>query len=276
MGTGARGARRNSVRQGVTIKEIALYQGVKRPLMADGMPAASTIPIVAGRDALLRVFVDVDASHELIARVYLDEDPTPIEVKQTIALTSTDAKLDSTLDIDIPGAKLTPTTKYRIAVGEIELVPGSALDAPTYPATGSDPIPAVNAGETLKIVLAPISYKGVVPKLTEEVIKQYKDGFYAMYPTPKVELTVRAEPIVWTQTISPSGNGWSELLDHVRRSFARDATAQQVTLAVSAAPDLPPLDVDPTPVLPADEDEDRGGGGAPWMTQTFPSTSSPS
>lgn len=42
------------------------------------------------------------------------------------------------------------------------------------------------------------------------------------------------------ESISPS-----ELLDQVRRSFARDATAQQVTLAVSAAPDLPPLDVDP-------------------------------
>ncbi len=42
------------------------------------------------------------------------------------------------------------------------------------------------------------------------------------------------------ESISPS-----ELLDQVRRSFARDATAQQVTLAVSTAPDLPPLDVDP-------------------------------
>ena len=213
---------------GVTIKEIALYQAVKRPLMVAGMPATSDTPIVAGRDALLRVFVDVDASHELIARIYLDEDPTPIEIKQTIAESSTDAKLDSTLNFDIPGAKLTPTTKYRIAVGELEIVPSSALAAPTYPATGSDPIPAESVGETLKIVLAPISYKGVVPKLTEELIKQYTDAFYAMYPTPKVELTVRAEPIVWTQTVSPNGFGWSELLDHVAQVRMQDKVGKDV------------------------------------------------
>ncbi len=214
--------------KGVTIKEIALYQGVKRPLMATGMPATSETPIVAGRDALLRVFVDVDASHELIGRIYFDDDPTPIEIKQTIAGSSTDAKLDSTLDFDIPGAKLTPTTKYRVTVGEIELAPSGALDAPAYPATGSDPIPAESAGETLKIVLAPISYKGVVPKLTEELIKQYSDAFYAMYPTPKVELTVRAEPIVWTKTVDPSGFGWSELLEHVANVRMQDKVGKDV------------------------------------------------
>lgn len=214
--------------EGVTLKEIALYQGVKRPLMVDGMPATSDTPIVAGRDALLRVFVEVDESHELLARLYLDEDPTPIEIKQTIARTSLDDKLDSTLNFDIPGAKLTPTTKYRIAVGEMELAPTGNPAAPTYPATGSDPLPAESAGESLKIVLAPISYKGVVPEMTAELIKMYSDGFYAMYPAPKVEVTVRAEPIVWTKTVSPNGSGWSQLLEQVAEVRMKDKVASDV------------------------------------------------
>lgn len=215
--------------KGVTLKEIALYQGVKRPLMADGMTATSETPIVAGRDALLRVFLDVDQSHELVARLYLDDDDvTPLEVTQTIASTSTDENLGSTINFDIPGAKLTPTTKYRVAVGEVEAAPTSAADAPAFPASGTAPLPAQNAGESLKIVLAPISYQGSVPDLTEELIKTYTDGFYAMYPTPKVEITVRKAPIVWNQNVSANGDGWSELLDHVAQVRLQDKVAKDV------------------------------------------------
>lgn len=215
---------------GVTIKEIALYQAIKRPLMLDGMPATSDIPIVAGRDALLRVFLDVDMSHDLTGRVFLDDDTKPIEVMQTIALTSTDAKLDSTLDFEIPGARLTATTKYRVVVGEPEKAPSGGTDAPIYPAMGSDPLPAQNIGTTLKIVLAPIAYgsNAVLPALTDKEIKAYTDGFQAMYPAPKVELTVRAEPIVWTKTVSAGGSGWSQLLDHVAQVRLQDKVGPDV------------------------------------------------
>jgi hypothetical protein len=221
---------------GVTIKEIALYQAVKRPLMASGMPATSDTPIVAGRDALLRVFVDVDMSHVLTGRLFFDDGGAPIEVKQTIALSSTDAKLDSTLDFDIPGARITPTTKYHVAVGEIEAEPTENPLAPTYPATGSDPMPGQSNGATLKIMLAPISYKGSVAKLSAQRIQEYTDGFRAMYPAPTVVVTVRAEPIVWTNTVDANGNGWSELLDHVAQTRVNDKAPKDVYYFAPFAP----------------------------------------
>src|SRR5262245_17278158 len=46
--------------QGVTITEIAVYQGVKRPLMQNGAASTSKTPIVAGRDAFFRVFYTTD------------------------------------------------------------------------------------------------------------------------------------------------------------------------------------------------------------------------
>jgi hypothetical protein len=221
---------------GVTIKEIALYQAVKRPLMVDGAAATSDIPIVAGRDALLRVFVDVDMSHELVGRLFFDDGGAPIEIKQTIAMSSIDAKLDSTLDFEIPGARITPTTKYRVAVGEIEPTLGTAPLAPSYPAMGSDPMPGENAGETLKIMLAPISYKGNVAKLSDKLIQDYTDGFRAMYPVPRVEVTVRSEPITWTKTVDANGNGWSELLDHVAQIRQTDKAPKDVYYYAPFAP----------------------------------------
>ncbi|MEP7126823.1 MAG: hypothetical protein ABJE95_38185 [Byssovorax sp.] len=221
---------------GVTIKEIALYQAVKRPLMAGGMAATSDIPIVAGRDALLRVFVDVDMSHVLTGRVFFDDGGAPIEVKQTIAMSSTDAKLDSTLDFDIPGARITPNTKYHVAVGEIEAEPTENALAPTYPAMGSDPMPGESIGATLKIMLAPISYKGSVASLTPKRIQEYTDGFRAMYPAPTVVVTVRDKPIVWTQTVGANGQGWSELLDHVAQTRVSDKTPPDVYYFAPFAP----------------------------------------
>ena len=221
---------------GVSIREIALYQAVKRPLMTGGMAATSDIPIVAGRDAVLRVFLDVDMSHDLVARVYFDGVDAPIEVTQTIALSSVDAKLDSTLDFDIPGALITPTSKYHVVVGEVEKAPGSGMDAPMYPVTGSDPMPGESCGDTLKIVLAPISYNGNLPTLTDKEIAAYTDGFRAMYPAPTVVVTVRTEPIVWTKTVSASGNGWSELLDHVAQVRVMDKAPNDVYYFAPFAP----------------------------------------
>ncbi len=214
---------------GVTIQEIALYQAVKRPLMVDGMPATSDIPIVAGRDALLRVFVNVDTSHELTAQLFFVGDATPIQIVQKIAASSTDDELVSTLNFDIPGDKITPTTKYRVVVGEPNVEKAADAQPLTYPATDSDPIPGESAGETLKIVLAPIAYGegAVLPPLTEEQIKMYTDGFRAMYPSPKLELTVR-EPIVWTNTVSANGAGWSALLQHVADVRVMDKAGNDV------------------------------------------------
>ena len=215
---------------GVTIKEIALYQAVKRPLMADGAPAVSDIPIVAGRDALLRVFVNVDASHDLTAQLFFVGNPEPIQIVQTIPASSTDEKLISTLNFDIPGDKITPTTKYRVVVGEPNVAQSYEAKALSYPATDGDPIPAESVGDTLKIVLAPIAYgaAAVLPPMTDEQIKMYADGFHAMYPAPKLDITVRSEPIVWTKTVSANGAGWSELLDHVAEVRLMDKVGKDV------------------------------------------------
>ena len=49
---------------GVTVTQVSLYQRVKDVLMDQGQPVASNVPIVAGRDALMRVAaLDASGSH---------------------------------------------------------------------------------------------------------------------------------------------------------------------------------------------------------------------
>src|SRR5262245_16294654 len=60
---------------GISMTEISLYQSVKVQLMVDGMTATSTIPIVAGRNALFRVFVKTDGAYTggpVTARLFIE------------------------------------------------------------------------------------------------------------------------------------------------------------------------------------------------------------
>jgi hypothetical protein len=204
---------------GVTLAEISLYQAVKRPLMRGGAPAMSDVPIVAGRDALVRVFVTTDASFTgkpLTARFLFDGKSPPIEVTQTLTGASTDAQLGSTLNLTIPGDKITVGMTYQVQVGTPSTV-SSTPAAVAYPAMGFDPIPAESVGPTLKVVIAPIAYgsTGHLPDTSDAQMKMYTDAFHAMYPAPKVEVTVRSQPIPWKQTVGADGSGWDALLQHV-------------------------------------------------------------
>ena len=92
------------------------YQGVKRPLMKDGSKAVSDIPIVQGRDALVRVWVSLDAAYNnlpVTAQLFIGASTPPIEVKKSLT-ESTEENLDSTINFEVPGAELKVATTYRI------------------------------------------------------------------------------------------------------------------------------------------------------------------
>src|SRR5690606_6582427 len=60
----------------LVLREVALYQGVKVTLARDGEAVAPSAPIVAGRDALVRAFVQPRpewVARELVVRVQIGE-----------------------------------------------------------------------------------------------------------------------------------------------------------------------------------------------------------
>ncbi len=209
---------------GVTITALTLYQGMRRPLMEAGAPATSEVPVVAGRQALLRVFYEVDAAsfngEEVTARLTID-DGAPIEVAATPKGTSSEGMLSSTINFDIPGELLLPTSAYRVALLQPrESASGDNLAA-TYPAAGAAaqvPLVAKSVGDNIKVVLIPIQYNadgsGRLPDISEQQIKTYRDFFYKYYPVPNVDVKVLAT-FPWNGQVSPLGNGWGELLQAI-------------------------------------------------------------
>jgi len=206
---------------GITIKEISVYQGVKAQIMVDGAPTMPKVPVVAGRDALVRVFVATgnDYTGEAVtARLFLQDRPEPFEVTvDTLPKASDEKDLKTTINIPIPGSAITTFSNYKILLGKPSgKIPGPSTDV-LYPTSDWDTLPAHTSGP-LKLVLVPVQYGGDgsnrVPDLSTDIQKQYADGFRALYPITDISLSVHA-PVPWAQPLSPDGTGWPELLDAI-------------------------------------------------------------
>jgi len=206
---------------GVNIDEIAIYQAVKRPLMQAGVAASTDIPVVAGRDALVRVFVATDSAYngaEVTAELYLGQGSMPLQVQTVLKGASSDGALASTINFDVPGAMLTPGISYRVELKQSSKISSGNNPAARYPSTGFESLGVQSSGVQLKIKLIPIAYaadgSNRLPDTSAAQVKGYKDAFYRVYPIPNVDIQVH-DPVSWNNTVSSNGNGWSQLLDGV-------------------------------------------------------------
>lgn len=205
---------------GVFITSLALYQGVKRTLMDNGNPVSQGVPLIAGREGVLRVFYTTDGSYNgqpVTARLSLDGQD-PIEIQATPSGVSSDGSMSSTINIPIDGSALSGTTGYRVDLLQPEELTSGGNGAATYPLEGTDQLPLQSAGAQLRIVLLPIAYgadgSNRLPDTSAAQVERYRDAFYKMYPVPEVEIEVD-DPIQWNSTVSAFGQGWNGLLDHV-------------------------------------------------------------
>ena len=202
--------------EGVSIGQIALYQGVKRVLMQDGNTPSSKVPVVAGRPALIRVFATADASYDgspVTARLDLG-DGAPIEVQQVLQGTPSDDALESTINFDVPASAMVPGMTYRVDL----LQPPSHSKGNSPSASYISSIPAQASGKSLKIELIPVSYGADgskrLPDTSAGQLQAYEELFFKLYPVAEVEITVH-DPMLWNSNVSPNGNGWDALLDKI-------------------------------------------------------------
>lgn len=220
---------------GVTITAIDLYQGIKRPLMQAGAPAVSDVPIVANRNAMVRVFVSTDAAYNgstVTARLHIGLGG-PIEVKKAIPAQSTEDVLDSTFNFDVPGTRLVAgMANYRVELLQSPADAPSGSPGAHYPAMGTEAIQVQDGGQTLKLVLVPVQYgfdgSNRLPDTTEEQVKAYQDLFLGMYPVPSVQVTIH-DPMPYAQAVSAiDGYEWSYLLEAVVDLRQQDKAAADV------------------------------------------------
>lgn len=202
--------------QDIAITEVAVYQTVKVTVMKEGTEVAPSVPVVANKDLLVRVFVapqDGFSSSSVVARLFIGENPTPDEVEQVVSAASTDASLASTFNFTVPAAALATGLSYRVELLQESEAPNPDNPLARFPGNDAAAVPLTETG-TLKIMIVPIKYgadgSNRLPDTSSSTLESLRKGILSMYPVSDVELQMHAA-LSTNVTLDRSGDGWSDL-----------------------------------------------------------------
>lgn len=229
----------------VVLSEIAFFQTVKVSVMKDGSAPTRKAPIVAGREALVRAYVTPAqgyAPHEVTARLVIDG--ATMDAKLTPSAASTEADLGSTFNFKLTGAQLGAASKIKIALLDAKKMGPPASAAPStsrWPADGTQAtVDARSSGAQIKVVVVPIRYgadgSNRLPDTSANQIQTYAQTMYALYPTPKVDVQVRQQPMSINFAVGADGTGWNQLLTALLQLRASDAPGADVYYYGAFAP----------------------------------------
>ena len=190
---------------GVHIVGVTISQGVQRDLLDAGGPVDDDLPLVAGRDTLIRVHCATDGDYDgqaVTGRLTVGSET--IEVEGSLDEESAQDDLDSTINFEIPGDLVADPLTWSASL----LQPGGEGNPD---ATEAGEVEIEGAANVFRMVIAPFSYEfdgsGRVPDTSPEQLERIRQTFLKLYPVSDVEITVReAQPI--TTELSPNGDGW--------------------------------------------------------------------
>ncbi len=215
---------------GVTIQQVAIYQGVKHVLAENGVAVQSNVPLVAGRDGMVRVFYTAapdKVGTTVVGRLKIGEHP-PLEVEGMLVPQSLDHDAGTTINFAFLGDLVGDTFDYRVS-----LLHEGEDDNPAahFPVEGVDSRLVEAQQNTLRVMLAPFAYhadgSGRVPDLSPEKVELYRQRLLQLYPVSNVEVTVR-EPHDWNSQIAPNGDGWQQVGITLFGFRSQDGTAADV------------------------------------------------
>lgn len=213
----------------ISLSSIAVYQTVEIPVMKAGMEVAASArntDIVAGRDALFRVFVSLGngfTARNIAARVFVDNGGT-VDVyssKKSPTKASTAADLDSTFQLLVPKDKITSSTTYQVELVECGGGSGAPGTTARFPAESATALGARNTG-ALKIKVIPLVAGGKEPDTSESALTIYKNNFLALYPIASIDISVGDKLNV------ADDQDWTGMLDDMRAKRRTDAPANDV------------------------------------------------
>lgn len=181
-----------------------------------------SVPLVAGRDALLRVFLVGDEPSFFSPRVRVDlyshgalastldllpaSDSLPVQIDEASLVTS--------WNVTIPGSLIQPGLSYSVEAdpeGRVPLAPGSGT---RFPAVGSY-APSVRAVRPLSIRLIPVQQTslGTTGDVTAANMESFIAGLRSMWPLGQLDVDLRVP--YRTNASLDSENGWIQLLEEL-------------------------------------------------------------
>lgn len=191
-----------------------------------------SVPLIAGRDALLRVFVTGDEPTDLTTAVSvtLYEGSTPartllLDRNASIPESFDEGDLGDTWNTLIPGDWLEPGMSMVVEAdpdAEIALRDGSE---PRFPSEGMIAL-GVRAVPPLTVRVVPITQSsvGLTGSASSSELGDYIDAAIAKFPLAEIELDVRAT--YTTSTVASSLEGWLDMLQEIAALRVADGSGR--------------------------------------------------
>lgn len=232
--------------EGLTLSEIAVYQGVKIDVMKSGAAVKSlNAPIVVGRQALVRAFVTPASGwkpREVVAELRIIAGTTKLPIIQasaTITKASTDGDTKSTFNFDVPADSIPMGATFQVSLTDPEGTPPDQPSDARYPKDGTFAKLSPESSGVLKVVIVPVKYNtdssGRTPDTSAAQIELYKSMMMARYPATDVEISVHSA-YNWTRAISGSGDGFEDILSAITQLRRSDAVGPNVYYYGALAP----------------------------------------
>lgn len=225
------------IASGITISAVAMFQGVKVPVMDDGAlvkTSARKAPVVANRQGMLRVYVTPDAGWKptnVTAELRLvsgDKKFPVIRDTKSIANASKEEDPASTLNLDVPADSLPQDVTFQVSLTTADATGDASArtDQPArFPRDGSTETLGTEASGTVRIVVVPVKYdndgSGRIPSVTDAQLDAYKQDLMRFYPAERIEVKAHA-PYEWKDAISNNGGGFSSILRAITQLRADD------------------------------------------------------
>ncbi|MEO7963670.1 MAG: hypothetical protein ABIT38_07145, partial [Gemmatimonadaceae bacterium] len=199
---------------------------------------AGTVPLVAGRNGLLRIFVKASSSNSaspaVRVRFYNGASLTStVTINAPVAAvpsTMTEGTLSSSWNYTIPAALMQPGLRVLADVDPTNVIAEASDSDNTFPASGAPVALDVRAVPTFSLRLVPVlqSVNSLQGGVTGANLSQYLADTKKIYPLGTVDADVRA-PFTTNAPVlqANDGNGaWGQILSEINALRTADGSAR--------------------------------------------------
>lgn len=202
---------------GVTLDGLAVFQGTRVALFEAGAVATRNAPIVAGRRAVVRAYVDpgARAGQTFMGELEVREGSTVVSVlrdQRTLSGVSDDASPASVLSFDVPAELVTTTASLAVRIVDPagDAAAMGASHAARLPRDGSfHALAAQSDVDGLHLVLVPLRWdgdgSGRLPDTSPAQIELFRALLLAVYPLVHVTIDVH-DVVPWSDSLTFGGN----------------------------------------------------------------------
>ena len=194
----------------------------------------NSVPLITGRDGVLRVYAIANSSNTATPRVRvrlfqngaLVSTLTADAAAASVPTTLDESSVSASWNISIPGAVIQPGLSVLADVDPDNLIVESSESDNSFPVSGTPVVLTVRTVPTLNLRFVPVTQSSTLGtgSISESNVESYLRDTRDMLPMGTVAYNFRA-PYTTSQTLVSDGGGWSATLSEVYALRSADRSA---------------------------------------------------